>query len=186
AMLLYQLLGTGNRAQRIYSASGDREQAALIFHAAAEMIRNDPHLEEVCRVYDGYKRIECQSLGSFYQALSSDAPRKHGLRPNVVLFDELHVLPNRDLFRALTTAFGATKDPLTIMITTAGWDRTSVCWDEWQYARGVRDGTIDDPDYLPILYESDPDDDWRSEETWRKVMPALGDFCELEFVQAEC
>src|SRR5215831_13543730 len=45
AMLLYQLLGTGIRAQRIYSASGDREQAALIFHAAAEMIRNDSHLE---------------------------------------------------------------------------------------------------------------------------------------------
>src|SRR3954449_7058698 len=107
AILLYLLLGTGRRSQQLYSASGDRDQASLIFKAAAEMIRNDPELDRVCLVYDGYKRIVCEPMGSFYQALSSDAPKKHGLRPSAVIFDELHVLPNRDLFKALTTAFGA-------------------------------------------------------------------------------
>jgi phage terminase large subunit-like protein len=186
AILLYLLLGTGRRGQQLYSASGDRDQAALIFRAAAEMIRNDPELESVCHVYDGYKRIVCEPLGSFYQALSSDAPRKHGLRPSAIIFDELHVLPNRDLFNALTTAFGATREPLTIMITTAGHDRTSLCYEQWKYAEGVRDGLIDDPTFYPVIYAADPEDDWTSEEVWHKAMPGLGDFCEIEFVRQEC
>lgn len=186
AILLYLLFGTGKRGQRIFSASGDREQASLIFGAASSMIRQSRSLSECSLVFDGYKRIKIEPLDSTYQALSSDAPRKHGLRPSVVLLDELHVLPNRDLFTALMTAFGATIDPLTIMITTAGFDRTSVCYEQWQYALGVRDGTIDDPSFLPIIYAADPEDDWTSEETWRKAMPALGDFCQLDFVRDEC
>lgn len=186
ATILYLLLGSGRKSQQLYSASGDRDQAALIFRAAAEMIRNDPELESVCHVYDGYKRIVCEPLGSFYQALSSDAPRKHGLRPNAVIFDELHVLPNRDLFNALTTAFGATKEPLTLMITTAGWDRTSLCYEQWVYARAVERGMVDDPGFLPIIYATEPEEDWKSEAIWRAAMPGLGDFCELEFIRDEC
>ena len=185
AMVLYLLLGTGRRGQQLYSASGDRDQAALTYRAAAEMIRNDPELDAVCLVYDGYKRIVCERLGSFYQALSSDAPRKHGLRPSAVIFDELHVLPNRDLFNALTTAFGATIEPLTVMITTAGWDRTSLCYEQWRYAEGVRDGLIDDPGFLPVLHQAPPDADWTDEAVWKAAMPGLGDFCQLEFIRDE-
>jgi phage terminase large subunit-like protein len=96
------------------------------------------------------------------------------------------VLPNRDLFNALTTGFATRREPLTIMITTAGHDRTSLCYEQWKYARGVRDGLIDDPTFLPILYEADPSDDWTAEETWRKAMPALDDFCSLDFIREEC
>jgi phage terminase large subunit-like protein len=186
AILLFVLFGTGKRGQRIFSASGDRNQAALIFGAASSMIRQSRSLSECSLVFDGYKRIKLEPLDSTYEALSSDAPRKHGLRPSVVLLDEVHVLPNRDLFTALMTAFGATFDPLTIMITTAGHDRTSVCYEQWQYAVGVRDGRIQDPSFLPIIYAADPGDDWTSEETWRKAMPALGDFCQLDFIRGEC
>ena len=114
-------------------------------------------------MYDGYKRIIYEPADSFYEALSSDAPRKHGLGPSVVLFDEVHVLPNRELHDVLTTGFGARLDPLTIYITTAGWDRTSICWELWDYARKVKDGVIDDPKFLPILYEAAQDADWTAE-----------------------
>ncbi len=182
---LYLMLGTGKTGQHIYSASGDHNQAALIFRAAASMVRNDPELAAVCIVYDGYKRIECKPLGSFYQALSSEASLKHGLSPSAVLFDELHVLPNRELFNVLTTGFGARREPLTIMITTAGWDRNSLCWEQWDYARKVRDKVIADDGFLPILYEAKDTDDWSDEKLWHKVMPALGDFCELDFLRDE-
>jgi phage terminase large subunit-like protein len=186
AILLYLMFATGRKAQRLYSASGDREQAALIYGAAAAMIRQSEALSEVAQVYDGYKRIEFAPIGSKYQALSSEHAQKFGLRPSVLLLDELHVLPNRDLYNALTTAFGATVDPLTIMITTAGWDRTSVCYEQWMYALGVKDGLIDDPTFLPIIYAADPGDDWTSEETWHKAMPALGDFCQLQYIRELC
>lgn len=186
AILLYLLFGTGLRGQRWYSASGDRAQASLVFGAAASMIRADPELDDRCLIYDGYKKIIYEPMDSTYEALSSDAPRKHGLCPSGVIFDEVHVLPDRKLHNVLTTGYAARKDPLTLYITTAGHDRTSLCYELWRYAEQVRDGVIDDPGFLPLIYAADPKDDWREEATWRKAMPALGDFCSLEFIQSEC
>lgn len=186
AILLYLMFGTGKKAQRLFSASGDREQAALIYGAAAAMVRQSQALSDIALTYDGYKRIECRPIDGRYQALSSEHAQKYGLRPSTVMLDELHVLPNRDLFNALMTAFGATIDPLTIMITTAGWDRTSLCWEQWNYARAVRDGLVDDASFLPILYEADQNADWTSEDIWRATMPGLGDFCQLDFIRDEC
>jgi phage terminase large subunit-like protein len=186
AILLYLLLGTGKRGQNLYSASGDRAQASLIFKAAASMVENDVTLSRVCTVYHGYKKIVCEPLDSSYEALSSDAPRKHGLGPSAVLFDEVHVLPNRELHDVLTTGFAARREPLTLYITTAGWDRQSLCYELWDYARKVRDGVIVDPTFLPILYEAAADADWRDEKVWREAMPALGDFCSVEFLREEC
>ncbi len=185
AILLYLMLGTGRKEQRIYSASGDRNQASLIFGAAASMVENDPQLSQVCTVYHGYKKITCDGMGSTYQALSSEAKLKHGLGPSAVLFDEVHVLPNRQLHDILTTGFGARRDPLTLYISTAGFDRASLCYELWQHARHVRDGIVTDPTFLATLFEADPEDDWTSEETWFKAMPALGDFCSLEFIREE-
>jgi phage terminase large subunit-like protein len=173
AILLYLMLGTGKRQQMLYSASGDRKQAALIFHAAASMVHNSAALSRHCEVFEGYKKITVPAMGSAYEALSSDAPRKHGLGASVVLFDEVHVLPDRKLHDNLTTGFGARKEPLTIYITTAGWDQTSLCYGLWEYARNVRDGVVDNPKFLPILYETAADEDWTSEEVWHKAMPAL-------------
>lgn len=181
---LYLLLGQGRANQRIYTASGDTEQASLIFRAACEMIRNDPVLEQRLVIYDGYKRIEYPGANSSLKVLSSVPKSKHGLGPTAVMIDEYHVV-SEELVNVLTTGFGARKDPLVWMITTAGWDRTSLCFDEWQYAERVRDGTVQDSTYLPVIYAAAPGDDWTSEEVWRRAMPALGDFCSIEFIRDE-
>jgi phage terminase large subunit-like protein len=182
------LLLTGGRDrrpnQRVYTASGDVEQASLIFRAACEMIANDPELASMFTVYHGYKRIDFQSNNSSLKVLSSVPKSKHGLGPTAVLIDEYHVV-DEELVNVLTTGFGARKDPLTWMITTAGHDRSSLCYDEWQYAMRVRDDPALDPTYLPVIHAADPGDDWRDEATWRKAMPALGDFCSVEFIREE-
>lgn len=181
---LYLLLGQGRKEQRIYTASGDVEQAALIFRAACSMIRNDPALERLVTIYDGYKRIDFPAANSSLKVLSSVPRSKHGLNPTAVLIDEYHVV-DAELVKPLTTGFGARKDPLTWMITTAGWDTNGVCYDEWQYALSVQDGAVDDPTYLPVIYAAEPGDDWKDEAVWRKAMPALGDFCSIEFIREE-
>jgi phage terminase large subunit-like protein len=186
AILNYLMFGTGKQSQNIYSASGDREQAALIYKAASGMIRQSQALSDISLCYDGYKRIECKPINGLYQALSSEHAQKYGLRPTTVIADELWVWPNRNLFNALTTAFGATVDPLTIMITTAGWDQTSLCYEQWKYAEGVCSGLIDDPGFLPIIFAADKADDWTDETTWKKGMPGLGDFCSIDFIRKEC
>ncbi len=186
AILLYLMFGTGKKAQRLFSASGDREQAALIYGAAAAMIRQSQALSDIALVYDGYKRIECKPIDGRYQALSSESAQKYGLRPSVIMLDELWVLPNRDLYKALSTSLGATVDPLTVLITTAGWDQTSLCWEEWQYAKQVQVDPSFDPSYLPIIFAAEKSDDWTSPDVWRKVMPALDDYCQYSFIEEQC
>jgi phage terminase large subunit-like protein len=186
AILLYLMFGTGTPGKRIFSASGNREQAALIHGAAAAMVRQSEALSSYGHVFDSTKEIRLEAIDSKYKALSSEAKGQYGLRPSELIFDEFWVLPNRDLYNATTTGFGATRRPLILIISTAGWDRTSLCWEQWNHARAVRDGLVEDPAFLPILYEADPEDDWTDEAVWQKVMPALGDFCELAFIRKEC
>jgi phage terminase large subunit-like protein len=180
------LFEPGKQGQRIYSASGSRDQASLIFKAAASMIRQDEYLSTLCTIYDSYRRIVVHKTDNVFEALASEAGLRHGLGPSAVLFDELHVLPDRELFNVLTSGFGARREPLTLMITTAGHDRHSLCYEQWDYARKVRDGIIEDPTFLPVLYEAAPEDDWTDEKVWRKCMPALGDYCSIEFIRDEC
>jgi phage terminase large subunit-like protein len=181
---LFLLMGQGKPNRKVYTASGDTKQAKLIFDAACDMIGADPTLEANTVIYSGYKRIEYPAGRSTLEVLSSVPKSKHGLGPTDVLIDEFHVVDEK-LVNVLTTGFGARKDPLTWMITTAGHDRTSLCWDEWQYALNVLNGVIDDPTYLPVIFAADPKDDWNDEAVWRKAMPALGDFCSLEFIREE-
>lgn len=187
AIVCYLLFGTGIRAQNIYSASGDAEQAGFIHKAAAAMIQANPHLHEVSQIYKGnLKRILFEPLGSEYKALSSEAYSKFGLRPSVNLFDEVHIFPNGDLHSALETAFGATKRPFTIYITTAGFDETSLCYELWKTAREARDDPHSNPKFLSVLYEfREGEDDWQDEAVWRRINPGLGTFRSLENMRDE-
>jgi hypothetical protein len=123
AIILYLLLGTGKHGQQLYSASGTKEQAALTYMAASTMVRNDEKLSAVCHLYDSYKKITLERLGSYYESLSSDAPTQHGRGPSAVIFDELHVFPESTPVHGTHQRFGGRQEPLTIMITTAGHDR---------------------------------------------------------------
>ena len=181
---LHGLMGQQRRNQNIYTASGDKKQAGLIFQAAADMIRADPDLERQTQIYSGYRRIEYPAGNSFLEVLSSVPKSKHGLGPTMVLIDEFHVVLE-ELVNVLTTGFGARRDPLTWMITTAGRDQHSICYDEWQYAEKVRDGIIDDPTYLPVIYAAGKNDDWHDEAVWHKAMPALEDFCSIDLIREE-
>ena len=181
AIVCFLLLASGRRGHRIYSASGDAKQAAIIHEAASTMIGQSEAMSAVCQIYRGNdKQIKFEANGSRFEALSSDAALKHGLKPTVNIFDEVHVFPNGSLHAALETGMGATKEPLTIYITTAGWDRTSLCWELWSRARAAKADPASDPTFLPILYELEDGEDWSDESVWHRINPGLGDFCHLE------
>jgi phage terminase large subunit-like protein len=100
--------------------------------------------------------------------------------------DELHVQPDRRLIDVLTSSMGARRQPLTFFITTAGYDRHSICWEKHEYARKVREGIIHDPTFLPVLYCADEDAKWDDPEVWRQVNPSLGVTPKLSFLEQEC
>jgi len=180
AIALYGLFGDGELGAEVYSAAADKDQAALCFNVAAQMVRNDPYLLAQCDIVDSQKRIVHRPSGSFYRAISAEAYSKHGFNASLVVYDELHAAPTRELYDVLSTSMGARRDPLMLVISTAGYDRHSILFELYAHAVRVREDPDLDPSFLPVLYEAPEDADWTSERVWKAANPALDDFRSLE------
>ncbi len=183
---LYLLLCDGEPGAQVYSAAAEQSQAALIFRCAMQMIARQPDLIARTRVYRAFKSIEVPETGSIFRALTADAQTKHGLSVHGAVIDELHAHPTRDLVDVLQTATGARRQPLTVHITTSDYERVSICNEKYEYAKKVRERTIADPSFLPVVYEALPTDDWASPPTWKKANPNLGVSVKQEYLEREC
>ena len=186
ALAIDGLLFDGEIGAEVYSAAADKDQAALAFNVAAQMIRNDPDLSARCDILDSQKRIVDHKTGSFYRAISAEAYSKHGFNPSRVLYDELHAAPNRELWDVLTSATGARAQPLTVAISTAGYDRHSILYELYTHAKRVAANPALDPAFLPVIFEAPVGADWTDEKVWRQANPALGDFRSLDEMRTAC
>lgn len=186
AIGLYLLVADGEKGAEIYSAAADRDQAAIVHTEASAMVQASSELSRVLEVVRSTKRITMAATNSVYRALSADVPTKEGLNAHGILFDELHAQKSRDLYDTLHYAARARRQPLQIDITTAGYDRHSICWERHEYARRVAAGEIEDLSFLPVIYSADPEDDWTSEAVWAKANPSLGTTISVEVFRQEC
>jgi len=183
AIALYGLLADGETGAQVYSAAADRDQASLVFGVAAQMLRNDPTLDAACYIVESQKKIVHRASGSTYRAISADAYSKHGVDASLIVYDEMHAAPDRRLYDVLSTSMGARRQPLFLVISTAGFDRHSILWELYTHAKKVQERPALDPSFLPILYEAPAGADWTKRRVWQRANPALGDFRSLEEMQ---
>lgn len=176
AIALKLLFADGEEGAEIYGAACDREQASLVFHVAADMVRRQPLLSQKCKIVDSQKRIILPSKSSFYRAIPADAAGSHGFNASGVIFDEVHAQPNRDLWDVLTTSTSAREQPLVFAITTAGFDRESICWELHERARQVLEGAIELPSFFAYIRSLPEELDWMDEKNWCIANPALDEF----------
>ena len=158
----------------IYSASGDKDQAALIFEAASYMVENDEKLKSHIQVLPGYKMMRFPVNQSYWKVLSSDAKTKHGPNIHGLILDELHIFNGHELIDTLVRGIINRRQPLICYLTTADYARVSPCNEMLDYAKQVRDGIIDDKHFLPIVYETDKEADYASEKVWKSANPNYG------------
>jgi len=179
---LYGLCGDGEHGAEVYSAAGDRDQASLVYFPAAEMVRTHPTLRKRLTVIDSRKRIVDHQTASFYQVLSSETYTKHGLNPSMIIFDELHAQPTRELWDVLTVGTDiAREQQMIVVITTAGIrDPESIGWKIHKYAKDVKDGIIKDETFLPVIYAAEDEEDWENEQIWIGANPSLGHIFDIE------
>lgn len=184
---LFLLFADGEPGAEVFSCAADRDQARAVFDTARRMVESS-----VLSRYAVVRRnwIEVPRSGGIYRVLSADAHRHHGLNPSGVVFDELHAQPNRELWDVMTSGQGARSQPLTVAITTAGYDRQSICWELADYGRKVETGQVDDPTWSYRWFGAPEDAEWTDRKVWRAANPNLGvsvraEFLEGEFRQAE-
>jgi phage terminase large subunit-like protein len=174
ALGLLHLFGPAHEAGgQCICAAADREQASIAFRTALRMVQQDAHLTRITRARESQKQLEHPKSGSIYRAISHEAYTKHGLSVSFLLADEIHAWPSRELWEVLTTSMGKREEPLSLVITTAGKGVNTLAFELYDYARKVDAGLVDDPTFLPILFEPEPGADWRDEDLWRRVNPAL-------------
>lgn len=181
---MYLLYCDDEPAGEIYGAASDRQQAGIILDMCKSMVAASPALRSRSTTYA--KSIVVPATGSSYKVVSSDAYSAHGFSPSGIIFDELHTQPSRELYDALTTGTGARRQPLTVCITTAGYERTSLCYEMFEHANKILKGTIIDDAFLPVLYGADPADDWTAPATWHKAHPGIGISVPEKYIADEC
>ncbi|WP_444546812.1 terminase large subunit [Irregularibacter muris] len=185
AVALLLTCGDNEERAEVYGCAADRNQASIVFNVAADMVRMCPALSKRVKILDSMKRLIYQPTGSIYQVLSADVGNKHGFNTHGVVFDELHTQPNRKLYDVMTKGSGdARMQPLYFLITTAGDNQNSICWEVHQKALDIINGRKSDPTFYPVIYGADPEDDWTDPKVWKKANPSLGITVSMDKVKA--
>lgn len=186
---VYHLACDGPQGQ-IYCCAADRQQATLVYKAAVSMIEQDEALSEILQVTESRKEIKNRETGTILKVLSAEAYSKHGINPTVVIFDELHAQPNRNLWDVMTFGSGsARKEPLYWVITTAGDDpdRHSIGWEIHEKAEKIKNEEVINPYWYVKIFgaPNDPELDIYDEELWYEVNPSLGKTIEISALRME-
>lgn len=176
AAALYHTFADGEMNGEIYGCAADREQAALVFDVAVDMIDQSPALKKRAKVVGSMHKIIDRVSGSVYKAESAEAYTKHGLNLSCCIFDELHAQPNRALWDVMTYEAGSARaQPIWWIITTAGDDpdRVTIGWEQHEYAASLLSGDIVDPSWYAVIYNYEGEDIY-NEANWFKANPSLG------------
>lgn len=175
AVALYLLYADHEPSAEVYGAAADRQQASIVFDVAHQMVSMTPALMKRSKIMAATKRIVNYQNAGFYQVLSAEVGTKHGLNVSGLVLDEVHAQPNRKLYDVLTQGSGdAREQPLFFLITTAGTDKNSICYELHQKARDILSGQKVDPSFFPVVYGLTEEDDWHDEKNWYKANPSLG------------
>lgn len=175
AIALYLLYADNEASAEVYGAACDRNQASIVFDVAKQMVQMSRPLVKRSKIMGATKRIVNYSNAGFYQVLSAETGTKHGLNVSGLVFDEIHAQPNRHLYDVLTKGSGdAREQPLFFIITTAGTDRNSICYELHSKALDILNGRKKDTSFYPVVYGLSDEDDWNDEANWRRANPSLG------------
>jgi phage terminase large subunit-like protein len=171
-------LAFGPRGGEVFSCAADKEQARIVFGVAKKMIELEPQFGGLFKLYRD--AIELPATGSVYRVLSAEAFTKEGLNPHLVLFDEVHAQPNRELWDVMALATGARLEPLMVGITTAGVKTDSsgsdsLCYGMYQYGCQVASGEVDDPTFYFEWWGAAENSDHRDPDVWRAANPGFDD-----------
>ena len=171
---LYCLCCENEPGPQIVIGATTGEQAGKVFNPAKAMVQRTPDLREAFAVEAFSRSIACGDNGGFIQPINAKGKTQDGWNPHVGILDELHAHKDRALFDVIRSAFGARKNPLLWIITTAGYNLATVCYEQRQIVTKVLEGALELDHVFGIIFTLDEGDDPFDETVWPKANPMIG------------
>ncbi len=181
---LYMMLADGEPGSEVYCAATMRDQARIVHEEAVRMVKKSPLLKKYIQTFADNLSVE--ETSSKFEPLGKDSDNLDGLNPHCGIIDEVHAHKNRGIYDVIQTAMGSRRQPLLYAITTAGFDRKSLCYELREFAQKVLEGVIEKDDFFAYVAEPDEGDDWKDPACFVKGNPNLGVSVKLESLLADC
>lgn len=170
----------------VYAAATKRDQAKVVWSEARRMVLKSPPLRSRIRVLIG--NLHAEATNSKFEPLGADKDGMDGLNTHGAVIDELHAHKTRAMWDVIEESTAARRQPMLFVITTAGMNRNTICWEQHEYAVNVLEGVYDDDSYFAYIATIDLEDgdDWRDPACWPKANPNLGVSVKLDYLQQKC
>ncbi len=185
-LLLFCLAADGEPGAQVFSAATTGDQARLVFDDARQMAMREPEFVARFGVSVAMHDITVSATASSAKPLNAEGSTLDGLNIHAAIVDELHAHKTRAVYDVLDTATGARSQPLIVMITTAGSDRSGICYEQRDYTVKVLERTSVDENWFGIIYTLDDGDLWHDPAVWRKANPNYGVSVLVDDMQAAC
>lgn len=172
---LIMLAFDGEGGSEVWCAAVDKDQAKIVWDAAAAMIELHPVLRDLLKITRSKNLVELTSNYSKFSPLSKDNKKMDGLNVHCGILDELHAHRTREVFDLVKDGMSARVQPILVMITTAGVNKNGVCYEQRKYVAGILDEESEEEndEYLGVIFSIDEGDDPYDSKQWIKANPCL-------------
>lgn len=194
AIMITLLLRNWRQSAELIILAPTIEVASNAYAPARDMVKHDEELSELLQVQDHLRTITHRGTGATLKVVAADSNTVGGKRASVILCDEIHLFGTmhnaENMFREATGGLASRPEGCIIYLTTQS-DKppAGVFRQKLMYARGVRDGTIDDKRFLPVIYEFPQrmidSKEARNPENYHLVNPNMGYSVDKEYLVRE-
>ena len=176
---LYHILFDKEQGAQVYYVATKEDQARIAFNDAKNIIQMTPEIKKHFQIFT--KSIVHNT--STLKPLGSDSKTQDGLDPSWAIIDEYHAHADDEMLNVIESGMGNRLQPVTDIITTAGFNSNGVCYKLRKNCIDVLEGSVINDRLFAVIYTLDDDDDWKDESCWIKANPNLGVSVNLEFMR---
>jgi phage terminase large subunit-like protein len=156
----------------VYSGATTEKQAWEVFRPARLMVKRTPMLVEAAGIEVNASNMNLPADGSRFEPLIGNPG--DGASPSCAIIDEYHEHDTAALYETMLTGMGARRQPLVLIITTAGANIEGPCYHKRQQVIEMLDGTVPDDELFGWIFTIDEGDDWTDPKVLAKANPNMG------------
>ncbi len=185
AVNLWLFFGDTEKQKEQYVVAAETTQASILYAAIISMLKQTPFLMKNIQIFKAERKIQT-TKGTFidlFRVLSAIAGTKDGLKGSCLTADEAHAYPDSSLYDVMSESMAHREQPLSVVISTAGYNKQGFFHKMLLYARQVISGVIKDDSIYLMDFSLSEDEDWTDEKNWIKCNPAIGYGVKMDYLR---